>query len=453
MRTRSVRGRWSASVLGLTLLVGACGGSAAPSPSPTIGGAATSGAPSPSGNASVCGSSDATLTVLHVWTGADPKAAPMKDALAGFAKLCPNITVKTSTAPDPETEQTQYETAKLAGTEPDIVITNLFAKATSWLQNGATVDVAPYVDAWGLKSLIDPVALQEWTARDGRIQAIPFEGFTWPVWYNTAILRKAGVAEIPKTTDELIAAAARIRAAGFQPFATSGKDWNGNKVFSAVIETLVSDDELAAAYSAGDWTNPKIKAGIELFAKLRDAGVFVDNVAGTSYDEMVAQFNGRKAAIMFNGSWGYGGTPADVASDVVLGGFPLPAGAARQKPIWYSAFTATSFWISPNGAKNIDAARAFITYFYRPEVLGDFVEKAGIAVPVPFDKVQVDRTKLNPLYLQATQLPDRVTHAVLPDYYVPAASASGFERATSLAYTPGTSVDAIVKALQEAWQH
>jgi multiple sugar transport system substrate-binding protein len=376
----------------------------------------------------------------------------MDDALAGFATLCPNITIEASTAPDPETQQTQYETAKLAGTEPDVVITNLFGKSTSWLANGATVDVAPYIEAWGLKSLIDPTALQQWTAPDGRIQGIPFEGFTWPVWYNTAILEEAGVTEVPKTTDELIDVATKVRAAGKAPFAIGGKDWNGNKLFSATIETLVSDEELIAAYTAGDWSNPKIKAGIELFTKLRDAGVFVDNAAGISVDEMVAQFYGGEAAIMFNGSWAYAGTPPELTSDVVLGGFPLPSDAVREKPLWYAAFTATSFWLSPNGEKNLDASRAFITYFYTPEVLGRFVEKAGIFVPVAFDKVEVDKTKLHPFYVQAAELPDSVTNVVLPDAYVPAASASGFERATSLAYTPGTSVDAIVTALQEAWQ-
>ena len=454
---KDVNSKWRlAPLLLIPLLAAACGGSTANSPgqaSPGTSEASSQAPQSPGGTASsACGSETATLTVIHSLTGADAKAAPFNDALEGFAKLCPNITIQETGLPDIAAVQLQYETAKLAGNEPDIVLSNLFAKSTSWLKNGATIDVAPLIDEWGLTSLFNPVALAQWTTSDGRVQAFVYEGFTWPVWYNMSILQKAGISEIPKTTDELIADAAKIRAAGFQPLVVGGKDWSGNKLFSLIIQTMLSDQDAIDLFTNGNWSDPKVRPAIDLFTKLRDAKVFADNVEGLTVENMDADFRGGKAAIVHAGSWGYAALPAAEASNVVLGGFPLPTGAVRDKPVAYADFTDIAFWISPNGAKKLDAARAFITYFYRPEVMGNFVEKAGVLMAVPRDKVEFDESKLNTLYVQAaTDLPDRATTVVLSDRYVPSEFQSAFERATSLAYTPGTSTDAIVQALLQAW--
>lgn len=439
-----------APLLVVSLLAAGCGGSTG-SGSPGATGVTPQ---SSSGTASsACGSEKATLTVLHSLTGADTKAAPAKDAFAGFAKLCPNITVEATGLPDIAAVQLQYETAKLAGNEPDIIFSNLFAKSTSWLKNGATIDVAPLIDQWGLKSLLDPVALGQWTTSDGQVQAFPYEGFTWPVWYNKSILKKAGIGDIPKTTDELIADAAKIRAAGLQPLVVGGKDWSGNKLFSLIIQTMLSDKDAIDLFTNGNWGDPKVRVAIDLFTKLRDAGVFADNVEGLTVDNMDAEFRSGKAAIVHAGSWGYAALPAAEASNVVLGGFPLPTGSVRDKPVAYADFTDIAFWISPNGAKKLDAARAFIAYMYRPEVMGNFVEKAGVLMAVPSDKVEFDKSKLNTLYVQAaTDLPGKATTVVLSDRYVPSAFQSAFERATSLAYIPGTSTDAIVQALLQAWK-
>lgn len=438
-----------ASLLVIPLLAAACGGSTASSPGQASPGA--SGASSGTAS-SACGSATTTLTVVDSLTGADAKAAPFKDALKGFAKLCPNITIQETPLPDIAAVQQQYETAKMAGNEPDIVLSNLFAKSTSWLKNSATIDVAPLIDQWGLKSLFNKVALGQWTTSDGRVQALPYEGFTWPVWYNMSLLKKAGISEIPKTTDELIADAAKIRAAGLQPLVVGGKDWSGNKLFSLIIQTMLSDQDASNLFTNGNWSDPKVRPAIDLFTKLRDAKVFADNVEGLTVDNMDADFRAGKAAIVHAGSWGYAALPAAVASNTVLSGFPLPTGAVRAKPVAYTDFTDVAFWISPNGAKKLDAARAFITYFYRPEVMGNFVQKAGVLMAVPRDKVKFDESKLNTLYVQAsTDLPARVTNVVLPDVYVPSQFQSAFERATSLAYTPGTSTDAIIQALGQAW--
>jgi multiple sugar transport system substrate-binding protein len=413
------------------------------------------GTTSPPPAASDGGSGEAvTLNILHYQAGGDSKAGPMEDALAAFAEQYPNITVEEQTADSPDSLATLYETASVAGEEPDIVITNLFGKTTSWLENGATVPVTDMIADWGLEDTILPEAVAQWTTAEGEVQAFPFEGFTWPTWYNLAILEQAGVDEAPTTTDDLIAATDKIRAAGFDPFVTGGSDWNGNKLFSLILQSFVPADEAIQLFSEGGWSDSETaRQGIELFVELRDAGVFADSVEGFTVDAMGTAFYGAEAAMMSNGAWAYAGTPPEVQADVFLSGFPLPDGAVVDKPLVYNGWTSTAFWVSPNGAEKLDAVESFITFYYQPEILADYVTRATISVPVDLESLPVDTSTLDPLYIQAsTEMQERTESAVLQDAYVPAAADSAFTRATSLAYTPGTSVDAIIEALDQAYQ-
>jgi multiple sugar transport system substrate-binding protein len=400
------------------------------------------------------GSEAVTLNILHYQAGGDSKAGPMEDALAAFAEQYPNITVEEQTADSPDTLATLYETSSVAGQEPDIAITNLFGKTTGWLEDGATIPVTDLIGEWGLEDTLLPEAVAQWTTPNGEVQAFPFEGFTWPTWYNLAILEQAGVDEPPKTTDDLIAAAEKIRAAGFEPFVTGGTDWNGNKLFSLILQMFVPSDEAIQLFSGGGWSeSATARQGIELFVELRDAGVFADSVEGFTVDNMGTAFYGAEAAMMSNGAWAYAGTPPEVQGDVFLGGFPLPPGAVVDKPLVYNGWTSTAFWISPNGAEKLEAVKSFISFFYEPEILADYVTRATISVPVDLESLPVDTSTLDQLYIQAsTEMQERTESAVLQDAYVPAAVDSAFTRTTSLAYTPGTSVDAIIEALDQAYQ-
>ena len=70
------------------------------------------------------------------------------------------------------------------------------------------------------------------TQADGKIQAFPLEGgIPGPIWYNTKVLKAAGV-EIPKTTDQLIEMAKKVRAAGYGPVIASGADGMGSYLFT-----------------------------------------------------------------------------------------------------------------------------------------------------------------------------------------------------------------------------
>lgn len=386
------------------------------------------------------------LNILTLTPPDSPIARIQADVIANFEKQT-GATVKVTTSTDDTPEV--FETSVVGGKEADVVFVNLNEGSLDWVKNGIAVPSDQYLDAWGLRQKINPVALKEWTSADGKTSGFPYNGFVWPVWYNMDLLAKAGVAAIPTTTDDLIAAAAKLRAAGIAPVVVGGNDWSGQKMFLQIVQSYMSPDETRAVYAKGNFcSDPKAMKGLELFVKLRDAGVFVDDVEGYTADQMNATFYEGKAAIMSAGSWAFTDAPTDKMK-IELGGFPVPADGTYAKPTAMSGWTGSGFWISNNGAKKLDLVQKYISAWYEPAIAARVVSEANSPTAALIEG-QADIR--NPLLAYAsTKLGGVVDFAVMPDTAVPGAVANPMIRQTSLAFAAGNDAASICAGLEEAY--
>ncbi|WP_369213804.1 ABC transporter substrate-binding protein [Streptomyces flavofungini] len=388
------------------------------------------------------------LTVLSQYLKATPGGKVFHDEVEAFSKKS-GIKVKVIEAGEDLDES--YETSLAADKEADVVFVNLYDKTLAWTKNNATVAVNDHIEDWGLKDKAEPQALKEWTNPDGKVMGFPFAGFSWPVWYNTALLDKAGVDGIPTTTDELLAAAKKLRAAGVQPMAVGGNDWSGQKLFLQISQSYVTKQAARKLDAEGGYcASADAMKGVELFTKLRDGGVFADKAQGFTFDAMQNQYYTGKAAIMSQGSWAFSEVPEKVRKSTKLAGLPLPDGAAFGKPTVFTGFTSTGFWISPNGEKKQDAVKRFVSHFYQPEVAGRFVADASIYPAVKLDAGH--RRSDDPLLNSAVNdIAGTTTDAQLPDLHIPAAANTPLVQATSLAFGPDNDAKKICAALDRAY--
>ena len=134
-----------------------------------------------------------------------------------------------------------YETSRLARKEPDVVMVNLYDKTLAWTDVGATVDVKGYLDDWGLRERVLPVALDEWTDGKGRLRAFPYFATNWPVAFNPPCSTRRASAPSPTTGDQLIGAARKLRGKGIAPVTVGGNDWTGQKLLAQIIQTFLTD--------------------------------------------------------------------------------------------------------------------------------------------------------------------------------------------------------------------
>ncbi len=377
-----------------------------------------------------CGSdvhatSSDSIDVVTRWSSGNSAAAAQNRVFQAFTA---ETGTKVNVTEGLETIDDQVENAVAAGKSPDLVIVNLFDKTLGWLDAGVTVPADQYVKEWGLADKIKPVALDEWRvggAPSGALQGLPFSGFSWPLWYNTDLLKKAGVDKIPTTTDELVTAAQKLRAAGIGPLTVGGNDWTGQKLFYQVAQSFTDAATMHKVMQHGGYcATPSVLDGIKLFTQLRDARVFVDNAAGLIADGMYASYYSGKAAIMPAGSWAYTESAASgtgIEKHTTLGGFPVPSGSTFKKPMSYRGFTGVGFMITKRGAQpgRIDNVRRLVTKFYADTAVGDFVKGAGILPPTTGDFASY---ATNPLLTQSLGLDATVDYAVLPDVWIGSAS-------------------------------
>jgi len=387
-----------------------------------------------------------TLNIWHNWGPDDAKGPAMKSILADFMTANPDITIKDSVYVDADIPL-KVETATTANQEPDLVFVQRVGDPLTWTDSGVTVPVNDYIKQWGLDGQFKDVALSNYTLADGKIQAFPVEGYVWPVWYNTKVFAAAGV-PIPTTTDDLIADIKKIRAAGDQPAILSA-DGMGQYLFTLILQTETTDQEAEQCMGKGDWTVPDCIKGVKLFTQLRDAGLFVNGVAGIDYPTANTQFGLGKIAMSHFGAWEFGAPEvAKVVPDVQLGGFPLPADSPHKLPVYYSAFSAKGIWITPNGVKKIDAVKRFVQYFFQPSIIARFEEQAGMTSPLKVDAV--DASKVTPLFTQDLSKVAEV--AETPDFYLPPTVGTDFGRVFTEALTPGTTAEKILADLTAAYK-
>jgi multiple sugar transport system substrate-binding protein len=435
------------------MLFTACGGTpatateAAPAPTEKVVEAAPTTPPTEPPAPTAAPVEKVTLTIWHNWGPDDAKGPAMKTIFDEFRAANPDIILVDEVYVDADIPL-KVETASAAKQEPDLVFTGRIGSAYTWTDSGISIPVEDLISEWGFDGKFLDAAISQFTQADGKVQAFPLEGYTWPVWYNTKVFEAAGVA-IPTTTDELIAAAKVIRAAGFGgPMVVSGADGMGSYVFTLVLQTLLSDAEAEQCMGKGDWTAPNCIKAVELFVQLRDAGVFVDNVEGIDYPSAETQFGTGKVAMCHYGAWAFADPDMlPLNPDVKLGGFPLPAGSPHKLPVFYSAFTAKGIFITPNGAAKLDAVKKFIQFFYQPEMIARLVEQAGMTPPLK--DVPVDASKINMLFAQSLNMPAEV--AETPDMYMPPEVSSVLGPLTQKAFTPGVTTEEILAELVAAY--
>jgi multiple sugar transport system substrate-binding protein len=345
----------------------------------------------------------------------------------------------------------KVETAFLAEQEPDIVFNNWAGSKDTWIDQGVSIPVDDLVKEWGFEGQFIPEAVDSGTDDKGRLVAFPLEGFTWPVWFNTDILEKAGVEGVPSTVDELIEASKKIREAGYEPFVVGGTDWSGYAVFTTIVQLKLSDEEMREVFGNGGFANnPKAMEGIELFTQLRDEGVFATNTEGLQADAMNAMFFGEKAAMMQGGSWSFASLPETMQDHVALGGFPILAeGSPHEKPAIYAGF-GKGVWITRNGAEKMDAVRRFIQYLFSPEVIKEFVVKTAMASPI--NSIEIAPGELSPFMQSTVDYVGGATIIDITDNYVPQKSFDALYKASALAFIPGTTPEEIAAEFDKVYE-
>ncbi len=245
------------------------------------------------------------VEVLHYWTsGGEAKS------VAELKKIM-------------ESKGHVWKDFAVAGGGGDNAATVLKSRVVSGNPPAAAQIKGPAIQEWaseGVLANIDGVAKEEkWDSLlpkvvadvmkyKGNYVAVPVNvhRVNW-LWANAAVLKKAGVAGMPKTWDEFFAAADKVKKAGLIPVAHGGQNWQDFTTFESVVlgvggakfynDAFVKLDQKAL-------TSDTMKKSLETFRKVK---TYIDPAApGRDWNLATAMVIQGKAAFQFMGDWAKG---------------------------------------------------------------------------------------------------------------------------------------------------
>jgi len=340
-------------------VLSACSPGGTATPSGTNTSAATL---SPSSVSTILPTTPVTLTIAYC------DKHPVEDLYQGFTKLHPNVTF------NPQYEDcNNFSTDivnKLTSANPPDITQYVDAAIQTVTPSGVVLNLGPYVQAygWDKKFPASELSQLQLTA-DGKVHGqgnqygIPGGAAFTGVFYNKALMARAGIVAVPATLAEFESSLSAAKLAGITPIALGSQDDGGIHLWGGLVNSLLGPT------IPQDWVNGKPGTSInqpgalqatQRLASWAQDGYFTNAPNATSENDARVAFAAGSALYTVDGSWSMGTIPPGDQ----FGFFPFPVNKDGD-PVTGQGFTA-GFAISSKSV-NPDVAAAFLDYLASAE--------------------------------------------------------------------------------------
>lgn len=300
--TNSRRIRWAVAALAVALPLAACGGS--PSPENTAGGTAgpTTQAPEAGGPK---GTDPDKFTVLTA--NENPALREQLDALASGQCKAENeaLALEHQTVAQADTVQKITLLASQGALPAHTIAGTAMVRPTGDLgAGGLIVDLKAAMGASGALDDVLPAVISTEENVYGGLVSMPYQYNIEGIWFNKKIFADNGVTE-PKTWEELVAAADKLKAAGVTPITQAGAaGWPLTRLMGMYIVRNVGPQ---AMFDIRDdkakLTDEGYLAGAKALADFAAKGFFGEGFTTRDMDQSQNMFLTGKAAMTYDGSW------------------------------------------------------------------------------------------------------------------------------------------------------
>ncbi|MFS8055038.1 extracellular solute-binding protein [Rhizobium sp. BR 317] len=284
-----------------------------------------------------------------------PKKA-MEQLIANFEAKNPDVKVKWN-----DFDHEGYKSAIrnfLTADAPDVVAWYAGNRMEPFVKAGLFQDVS---DVWATNGLNDQLkAASASMTIDGKKWGVPYTYYQWGIYYRADIFKDKGI-EPPKTWDELVAACAKLKAAGVTPFAIGSKALWPTAGWFDYLDLRLNGYQFHMDLTSGkvSYTDPKVKAVFAKWAELVKPGYFLANHSALDWQDAIPQFVQGKAAMYLMGNFAVAPMKDGGLKEDQIGFLPFPeitAGlpSSEEAPL-------DTFHI-PSGAKNKEDAKKFLAY-------------------------------------------------------------------------------------------
>ncbi|NMB45395.1 MAG: sugar ABC transporter substrate-binding protein [Firmicutes bacterium] len=309
------------------------------------------------------------LTVQTYWDPELGSGARLEQSFKDFMALYPNIEVKHIYLPRDQLIQ-RVLSQVLTDTLPDIVFAdNPWVR--QWAEAGVYKDITPLVEQWDdyedfFHGTRDACTFQ------GRAYALQLVTNNLALFYNKDMFAELGIAEPPKTWDDIKAISAKVTANLPGVYGLAFSAWD--------------DEECTWQFEPFIWSNkgslleldqPEAVAALQFWTDLVNEGYTARDCLNWRQQDVTHQLVNKKVAMMVMGPWEIRSGLKD--ADFEYGIVPIPVPKAGYNPV--SPMGGECFGLSSSiDPSKIDAAWQLIEYLVAPEHMADFTT-ASATVP------------------------------------------------------------------------
>lgn len=267
--------------------------------------------------------------------------------------------------------------------------------AQKYAKAGKMLDLTPILDELGIKDKFTDFST---FTVDGKIYGLPIGAGSEGIFYNTEIFAKYNV-QVPKTLEELEAAAETFKKNGLIPFAMgSSAAWVPNMIVNTLLARYAGPDiQAGLGNGSKKWTDPDVVAAYAKYEDWVKKSYFAKGELGIDYGGQTDQFITGKAAMLFDGTWRASNFQKGGIGEPLLGKvsyFAMPAvsgGKGDQTAVNYNQNNGYGFSADVN-ENELKAIKGFIKNLYNEEMQIRGFKEDGVfpSMRVPADQLTTD---------------------------------------------------------------
>jgi raffinose/stachyose/melibiose transport system substrate-binding protein len=272
----------------------------------------------------------------------------------------------TGASVDGETYKTKQTIEISSSDPPDVFYSWEGGRAGEIVKGGFAADLSAYYQKFGWDKSLNTASVSL-AKFDGKPYFVPTELGASVVWYRKDLHDKLGLT-VPTTWDEMMANAAKAKAAGIAPFMLSNqKKWPAQFMWSAMMVNKYGLDAYQGLIDNKiPWTDPRAVDITAMMKKLADDGMFIENFNSIDFAPAQVPWAQGKALYWYKGSFILGSFRGDKAQCCAepIDWFPFPS-MSDKKPVM-SIYDEDTVMIHA-ASKNKDAAAEFVNWMVSPE--------------------------------------------------------------------------------------
>lgn len=358
------------------------------------------------------------ISIWHNFAGDDLRAKAVRDLIDKYKEEHPDVEVDAQAIPVDGYRQ-RLSTVAAANEMPDVFFVYAGSQSQEFYDAGKLQPITELMDKYPeWKNSFLAGAFDRYEFEKGQIFTAPLGmSATSFMYYNKDLFEKHSV-KVPTTWEEMMTAIKTFNDNGITPIALGNKaPWVAQSTIIGSLADRVTGTEWflkAAAQDGASFTDPVFIDALGKYKELVDNKAFQDGANSIDNTQAEQYFIQGKAAMMINGAWSLtnlaaSATPEQLAPIEVTTMPGIEGGAGKPNTISGGAGAGFALNKNTKGAQK-QAALDLIYAVSGPDGQKAIAESNSMVMY----KVELDKSKVSPLYFKAYEL--AVNSEITPVY-------------------------------------